>query len=201
MLIRFASALLVLLLSGCSLFSKKPELVDSDPNSAPIAAELATAYNQGLALMQAEDKAAALAHWLNVNQKWTGYPGVLTNLALAQWRNQQFTESLTSAQQALAINNEFCPGIKIHALLLRENGQFEAAKNEYERALICDPADANIPYNLGILYDLYWQNLTKALAYYQQAKALLGEEDSTLAMWIADLQKRSGATQLAGEDR
>lgn len=201
MLIRFASALLVLLLSGCSLLNKKPELIDTDPSAAPIAADLASAYNQGLALMQGEDKAAALSHWLNTNQKWPGYPGVLVNLALSQWQQQQFSDGLSSAEQALALNNDFCPGIKVHALLLRENGQFENAKNEYERALVCDPVDANTPYNLGILYDLYLQDLTKALAYYRQAQTLLGAEDSTLAMWIADLQKRSGATQLAGEDQ
>lgn len=198
MLIRFASLLLVLLISGCSLLSPKPRLVDSDSQQQPVPPELAEAYNQGLALMGEEKYQDAQTHWLAIGEKWPVYPGIWVNLALTQYHTKQFADGLASIQKAQQINAEFCPAFKVQALLQRENGEFSAAEKTYLQAAACDPQDAMIPFNLGILYDLYLQDLNNALVQYQRAQELMGSPDDKLSVWIADLQRRQTA-QVAGE--
>lgn len=198
MWIRFVSITLVLLLSGCGLWGTKPQLQDSQAELAPIPEELSKAYTQGLTLLKKEQYVEAEEHWQQTAAQWPSYPGVWSNLALALWHLEQYQSALNSAEKALAIDAEFCPVQALHGLLLREVGQFEQAIAAYDKALICDPKNPDIPLNLGILYDLYLQDLAQALAYYEQAQSLQVEEDSTLAMWVEDLKNRQPA-QLVGD--
>lgn len=199
MWIRSASLVLLTLLGGCSLLTPRPVPADTASTAAqPLPDALISAYQHGLVLLQGEDADAALAHWHSLSGQWPEYPGVWSNLALSHRRLQQYGDGLAAAQQALQVQDGFCPALKVQALLLRDNGRFRDAEGAYQQAMACDPQDAALPYNLGILYDLYLQDLSRALDYYRQAQVLLQEEDSTLAMWITDLQNRQTA-QLAGE--
>ncbi|MEQ3634048.1 tetratricopeptide repeat protein [Thalassolituus sp.] len=85
----------------------------------------------------------------------------------------------------------YCPVHRVRALPQRELGLFAEAEQSYKAAIACNPTDAEAHYNLGILYDLYRNDLVSALAEYKQAKALLGD-DKNLDIWITDLERRSG---------
>lgn len=200
MWIKYASlTLALLLLSGCSLFATKPKLQDGAVDySKPIPSALTEAYNQGLELMQKEQYPEAEQHWQSTASQWPQFPGVWSNLALAQWHLEQYDEGLASTEKALELNKNFCPGIKVHALLVKEKGLFKEALADYQTAALCAPKDADIPYNMGIIYDLYLQDLSQALTHYTRAQELLTEEDANLTMWIADIQNRQ-PTRIAGE--
>jgi tetratricopeptide (TPR) repeat protein len=202
MLIRFASLLLLVVLQiglqGCSLLGAKPEVVDSAQQEKPLPPELIEAYNAGLELLQDEEFEAAETHWQGLTEQYSEFPGCWTNLALAQYRLEQFSEGLDSLNKAVSLKQDFCPAYKILGLVQRELGQFSAAESSYQTAVQCDPADAEVRYNLGILYDLYLHDLAKALEQYQRAQSMMSEPDATLAIWIADLERRS-TEQVAGE--
>lgn len=198
MWIRFVSITLMMLLSGCGFWNAKPQLQDSQAELAPISDELTKAYNQGLALLQKEQFIEAEEHWQKTAAQWSEFPGVWSNLAITLWHLEQYQPALESAEKALMLDEEFCPVQSVQGLLLRELGQFEEAIAAYEKALLCDPENPDVPLNLGILYDLYLQNLAQALVYYEQAQSLQESEDPTLAMWVEDLKNRQPA-QLVGD--
>ena len=75
-------------------------------------------------------------------------------------------------------------------ILERRKGEFEAALTWYRRAIEIDDAYARAHLNLGILYDIYLQDLEKALRQYQTYQALISEEDSQVAGWIVDIERR-----------
>lgn len=187
----------LLLLSGCSVLPATAPLATTETADQPLAAELTEAYHTALQLLQGDDE-QALNYWQQLADSWPQYPGVWTNLAIARYRSQDFSGSLKSAGQALAIDSGFCPAFKIRGLAARETGEFSLAEQSYLQALSCDPADADVHYNLGILYDLYLHDLQKALQQYRAVQQMQTEKDETLVMWIEDLQRRSAA-QLAGE--
>jgi tetratricopeptide (TPR) repeat protein len=85
----------------------------------------------------------------------------------------------------------YCPVHGVRALPQRELGLFTAAEKSYKAAIACNSTDAKAHYNLGILFDLYRNDLVSALAEYKQARVLMGD-DKTLDVWIADLERRSG---------
>ena len=220
----------VLLLSACSFLQPAPEIVDDGPKEKPLPPQLVEGYNSGLELLQEMDAQLAEAaesesseekdsdnseslkeavekanqHWQVLAEQYAEYPGVWTNLALTQYRLEQYEQSLTSLTTSLEINPGFCASFKLKGMVERELGKFQDAENSYLAALKCDPNDADVAYNLGILYDLYLHDLEKALAQYEKAQSLLAEPDATLAVWIPDLQRRTTAAkaddkQVAGE--
>ena len=188
----------LLLLQGCSLSAPKPAVVDTVPQQQPLTPELTAAYYEGLTLLQNHHYDAASIYWQNLSQQYPQYPGVWTNLALCQYQQQQFTAALESLNKAHELAADYCPAFKIKGLLQRELGQFTAAEQNYRQAITCDPADADVHYNLGILYDLYLHDLAQALEQYTQAQSMAAEPDDTLSMWITDLQRRR-AEQVAGD--
>jgi|SRR5690554_5464385 len=197
MWIKYASLVLAtLLISGCSLFGTKSKLNDS--SSQPVSQALSVAFTQGLLLLEKEQFEKAEKHWQNTAVQWSQYPGVWSNLAISQWHLNKFKEAEVSSNKAIEINPEFCPARKIHALLQKEQGLFLEAIENYKAAAQCSPNDPDIPYNMGIIYDLYLQDVELALDYYTKAQRLLNEENETLAMWITDLQNRQ-PTRIAGE--
>ena len=75
-------------------------------------------------------------------------------------------------------------------LVIQEQGEFEAAEQEYLSALAIADDDPLTHHNIGILYDLYLGIPHLALTHYQRYQELTGEGDRRVAGWIVDLQRR-----------
>ena len=75
-------------------------------------------------------------------------------------------------------------------ILQRRKGQFEEALMAYQRAIEIDVKYARAHLNLGILFDLYLQDLEKALAQYRVYQTLTDEQDKQVAGWIVDIERR-----------
>ena len=72
----------------------------------------------------------------------------------------------------------------------RRLGEFQAARRSYEKALELHPEWHFARKNLAILCDVYLRDAVCALEHYERyAQAV--PEDERVAMWIADLRKRS----------
>jgi tetratricopeptide (TPR) repeat protein len=93
-------------------------------------------------------------------------------------------------QEAISRNNRDAVAYNHLGILLRYQGQFEEARKRYQRAIAIDSDYAYAHLNLGILFDIYLQDLKLALKQYQKYQALIGEEDKQVAGWIVDIQRR-----------
>jgi outer membrane protein assembly factor BamD (BamD/ComL family) len=72
----------------------------------------------------------------------------------------------------------------------REQGRFAEARSAYERALALQPGHADALLNQAILHDLYLGEGAQALPLYTQYLARQPGGDTTVARWVADLQRR-----------
>ena len=198
MLMRFAKifrlGLLVTMvgLSGCSIFTPKPEVVDSQADVlAPIPPELQQTFGDALGLMQDEEFLAAEKLLVEITQKFPNYAGPWSNLAITQSKQEKFEEALTSIDKALEQDEKFCQALSFKGVVLRELGKFKLAKEQYLAALACNPNDILTVYNLGVLSDLYLHDNVTALSYYQQYLIAQGEQqDETVKSWVVDLKRR-----------
>jgi Tfp pilus assembly protein PilF len=77
-------------------------------------------------------------------------------------------------------------------LLYRKAGKFDQARAMYEQALAAHPNYYPVHRNLGILCDLYLNDLESALVHYEIYNRAM-PEDAQVKLWIADLQTRMGA--------
>ena len=207
MSVKFASFLMAaVLLTGCASTPGKDSSADNsqapantsgdqkvsnatDPNLDP---QMQGFYKHGLTLLQSGKYQPALTHWKQMADKYPDYPGIWVNLALSQYHMNQFTEAQASLDKARGINSQFCPAYAVQGPLSREMGKFRDAEIAYQNALACNSQDADLHRNLGILYDLYLRDYSKAVDQYRQAQALSKQPDPNLAIWIQDLETRYG---------
>ncbi len=199
MLIRFASALLILLLSACA--SNKPAIQDSaelGPDGQPVAEPLPEGfeneYRNGLSLMEDERFDEALQHWADMSVVFGQYPGVWSNLGLAHYQLGNYEEAATAYEQVETIDPTFCPVHSLSGVAYRELGRFDDAQASYYAAIDCDPDDGRHYYNLGILLDLYRNDLENALEFYRKARRLMPDNEQ-LNIWVVDLARRAGVDE------
>lgn len=100
---------------------------------------------------------------------------------------------LAEAQFKTAL--ELVPGHPVasnqYGLLFRKSGRFDEARKMYEEALARFPDYYPLNRNLGILCDIYLDDLQCALTQYQTYSQAM-PEDNKVKIWIADVKGRLG---------
>jgi tetratricopeptide (TPR) repeat protein len=90
------------------------------------------------------------------------------------------------SEQAVRLNQQ--------GIAYRQKGQFDKAREAYERAVVLDPSYAAAILNLGILQDLYLADAPAALSLYQRYLALSPAGDALVVKWVAELKIRKEKT-------
>jgi len=113
----------------------------------------------------------------------------LVDLGIALRRAERYEESVERLEQALALT----PGHPVThnelGLTQRELGRFGAARLSYQRALEIYPGFHAARLNLGILCDLYLDDLPCALTEYERYRQSDPEHDR-VDIWIGDVRNR-----------
>jgi tetratricopeptide (TPR) repeat protein len=106
-------------------------------------------------------------------------------------------EAIPALEQAAQTQNSAAAWSDL-GVAYRLAGQFDKARDAYERALAADPAHPAALLNLGILADLYQGDAARALELYERSQALA--QDAAVAKWIVDLRNRKPATAAAKKE-
>jgi tetratricopeptide (TPR) repeat protein len=151
-------------------------------------------YTEAVTSLKNGNTEQALELLLQVSTDAPEKPHVFTNLGLAYFKLQKLDLAEQAFREAIMRNNRDAVAYNQLGILQRYKGQFEEARNQYQRAIQIDSGYALAHLNLGILYDLYLQDLELALQQYQKYQALMTEEDSQVAGWIVDIKRRLKTT-------
>ena len=113
------------------------------------------------------------------------------NLGIAYRKTGDMQQAEQSLNKALTLSPNHPAASNELAMVYRKTGNFSKARRTYERILETFPTFYPARKNLGILCDLYINDLKCALANYEiYNKANPG--DKTVSLWIADLNTRIG---------
>ncbi len=196
-----ALAVCLSLLAGCgsmpSNSSDKEQGQAAGSESAEarvIPPQVQTLYEQAVASMAAGDDMDASLRFQEFLLQYPDYSGAHVNLAIIHARNGDDAAVEASITDALILDPLQPQALNQLGMLLRRQGNFEAAENAYLKAVTADPDYALAHYNLGVLNDLYFQRLDAALQHYERYQEIAGE-DKLVMRWIADLKRRVTATQ------
>ena len=211
---------LAISLTGCSMtevMTESPEpsfgQVEADSQNQTEQDDLDAAldainFNIPLDPVDQEKLNRALA--LMKDQKWTEalsflaalppfHPTVLSNRLLAQARRDplQFHAGgkANLDHRALAqLNRTELATASTHNLegvLWMKLGHLQKAQSAFEQALLLSPKFYESLYNLGLIYDVYYQEPEKALPYYDQYLKSIPFEDEELTTWVESLRNQT----------
>jgi len=190
-------ALCLSLLTGCGSMpsgSSNTESAQETGDGRVIPPNVQTHYEQAVAIMAAGDDVDASLRFQEFLLQYPDYPGAHVNLAIIHARNGDDVSAEASITDALILDPLHPEALNQLGMLLRRQGKFEAAENAYLKAVAARPDYALAHYNLGVLNDLYLQNLDAALQHYERYQDIAGE-DKLVMRWITDLKRRVTASQ------
>lgn len=101
------------------------------------------------------------------------------NIALCQYNLGELDAAQTSVNQLLVQDKNMAKAQNLAGLLAVKNGQFEAGKQHYLKAINVEPNYANALYNLALLYDVYLQDVQAAVNYYGKYLAIVQDDEQT----------------------
>ncbi|HEX5687083.1 MAG TPA: tetratricopeptide repeat protein [Ideonella sp.] len=105
----------------------------------------------------------------------------LRELRPGRWGKSERADN--GASKAAQLNSQ--------AIALRQQGQFDKARETYEAAIAADANYAPASLNLGVLHDLYLNHPDQALELYNRYLALTPAGDAAVGKWVADVKTRA----------
>jgi len=148
-------------------------------------------HRRALVLLGAGDLAAAIEVLEAVVASVPEATAPLVDLGIALRRAERYEEAVARLEQALALTPRHPVAHNELGLAQRALGRFGAARLSYQRALEVYPGFHAARLNLGILCDLYLDDLPCALAEYERYRQSDPEHDR-VDVWIGDVRNRLG---------
>ena len=164
--------------------------VPHDPAVEGKAQEAIPEYFRALQLIKADKLNEAMIALQSLSSRFPRLSGPLVNQGIIYMRQEKYQDAERVLRQALQVNNRNPYAQNALGLALREQGKFDQAREAYQAALTLDPMYARAHFNLGVLAELYMQDLALALHHFRSYQTLQKHADQTVANWIVDLERR-----------
>ena len=148
-------------------------------------------FERAVALLTEQAYGPAIELLIKVIEQSPGVTAPYINIAIAYQHMGQPEQAEEHLMKALALVPGHPVASNEYGLLFRKSGRFDEARAMYEKALERFPDYYPINRNLGILCDLYLNDLACAVEHYE-IYSLAMPEDRQVKIWIADLQARRG---------
>lgn len=166
--------------------------VTASPEAQMAAQQAVGDYYAALQAMKIDKLDDALISFQTLAAKHPSLSGPLINQALIYMRKEKPDDALDTLNAALKVNPRNPYAWNLRGVLLRQQGKFKEARAAYEQAIGFDPQYAKAHFNLGVLADLYLQDLQLALNHYEKYQTLQKKPDQAVGNWISDLRNRLG---------
>ncbi len=204
-------AMVLSVLSGCATGGKvEPELVvqEAPVTQGPTVAQLADGrkgfvitevsqldeaarrdFQRAVAMLNDGHHEQAVDLLEKVAKQSPGVTAPYINLAIAYRHLDNLEQAEAHLKTALALVPGHPAACNEYGMLYRKTGRFDQARAMYEKVLDRFPEYYPVHRNLGILCDLYLDDLECALEHYE-IYGRARPEDEKVQLWIADLRNR-----------
>ena len=148
-------------------------------------------FERAVAMLNDQEYGQAITLLEKVIEQSPGVTAPYINMAIACQHIGKLEQAEEHIKTALLLIPEHPVACNEYGLLYRKTGRFAEARAVYEKALSIFPDYYPVHRNLGILCDLYLNDLACALEHYE-IYSEASPEDNQVKLWIADLHVRLG---------
>ncbi len=146
-------------------------------------------FERAVAMLNNQEYGQAIDLLEKVIEQSPGVTAPYINMAIACQHIGKLDQAEAHLNTALRLVPEHPVACNEYGLLYRKTGRFAEARAIYEKALSSFPDYYPVHRNLGILCDLYLNDLVCALEHYE-IYSEARPEDKQVKSWIADLRAR-----------
>lgn len=165
--------------------------VPHDEGLESVAQEALPEYVRALKAMREQEYQKAIIMLQSLSSRYPRLSGPLVNQGIAHMELEEYEDAEDALKQALDVNSRNPYAHNALGVALREQGKFDRAREHYENAIELDPKYARAHFNMGVLAELYLQDLRLALEHFRIYQNLQSEPDRNVANWITDLERRA----------
>ena len=162
-------------------------------NDTPLSPAVQRAFDDAVRAQRAGKAADAERGYRALMQSDPALGGPHANLGVMLRHAGKLTESAAELETAVKLNPHQPVYLNQLGITYRQLGQFDKARDAYERAIAADPDYAAASLNLGILNDLYLGDAKRAGELYERYLALSPGGDAAVTKWVAELKNRKPA--------
>jgi tetratricopeptide (TPR) repeat protein len=172
-----------------------PAAAGTSPTATPppVPAAASEDFAKALALARAGNDTAAEEELASLAHQYPQFCTPLVDLGILYRNDAKLDAAMLAFQRAIGRRPHDARAWTELGVTQRLSGKFKDAESSYERAIAANPRYAPAYRDRGVLRDLYLNEPTAALSDFKQYRNLTGE-DKPVAMWIAELQHRTGTT-------
>lgn len=214
---RLGIAMLLVLLTGCSMTTSQPQdgaehnpkagsqVAVVMPELSPYEANLPSVSRKAESLYAEAVSAISNGDWdraeLILQEMSIDYPelsGPWVSLGIVYRDTDRPEQAIEAMSHAVKINKHNVAAWNLLAYTHRTQGNFKEAEQAYQKAIKAWPESAESHLNLAILYDMYMGRFAEAATHYERYQSLQDEPDRKVAGWLADLKRRKQVIASAG---
>lgn len=163
----------------------------------PVSPQASEEFDRALALARGGNDRAAEAQFSALAQQYPQFCTPLVDLGILYRKDGNVDAATRALEQSAARSPGSALAWTELGITQRLGGKFQDAERSYTRAIKADPAYAPAYRDRGVLRDLYLGQPAAALSDFERYRKLTGEE-KPVAMWIAELQHRTGIRDSPG---
>lgn len=180
-----------IILSGCATQESKPDKL-SQHNIDKALKETSESdiqrYRDAIALLANGELDKAESALMDFAEDRPELAGPWANLALINIKRNKLDKAEEFAQKALQRNPEMPQAFNLMGYIEKNRGNILKARDFYTKAIEIKENYTIAHYNLALLYDIYIQDIAKAVAHYQKYMALTKHKDKKTADWLDQLK-------------
>lgn len=186
---------LLILATAITLTSACTTTSSSQKNYPAAPPEAQSYYDRAVKEMKSGNTNQAFQLFNAIYKKYPNFAGPQLNIGLMYLKKNKLTKAENAFKLAIKSNADNAISYNLLGVAYRRNGKFNEAKEAYLQAITKDEKYAKAHLNLGILYDIYLNDLKRAVHHYEQYQKFAQAADNKVAKWIVDLKRRTKAEQ------
>ena len=190
--IRLLTSVTIVLLTACTASVQiDKQLGENDTTTQPVASLITDSerndYRNAITALNNDKLDIAEKILKEIIDKRNDLAGPWANLGLVYIRKNDLESAIQSLNKALQLNPNQPQALNLLGSIEYNKGNLKTPIDLYLSAIKNKPDYANAHYNLALLYDIYFQDIPKAIEHYKKYLELTDYQDKQTEVWLEQL--------------